>query len=208
MTEEEIQDDLAFMRSIVAGSGGESMQAFGRIYFAAGICYGAQCLLSGTRMLGWPPGGGTVDLIIHIAPTIVFLALLAWLNIRDREANLRAGGSSRAIGAIFASAGMTNIVMIVTIGFIAWKQQNLQIWMIYPCLVMILQGMSWLFVYMMRRRAWLGLVSAGWFATSIGMAVALASENLTAFVIIVSIGLFAFMAVPGAYLMRPDHRDT
>ena len=49
----------------------------------------------------------------------------------------------------------------------------------------------------------LGVVAVGWFATGIGMAVALAAETETWYLMIVGVAMFAFMAAPGAYLMRP-----
>jgi hypothetical protein len=202
MTERDVRDDLAFMRSIVA-VGGESMQPFGRAYFAAGMCYGIQCLLTGARMLEWLPGSPKVDLAIGVVPTIIFMILLVWLSIRDRGPSMQGSSTSRAINTLFACAGLTNLALIAAIGLVAWKRESMAIWLIYPCVVMILQGMSWLFAFMMRRRFWLGLIAAGWFATGIGMAAALAWDSAGWYVITVSLGLFAFMAMPGAYLMRP-----
>jgi hypothetical protein len=202
MTDKDIRDDLAFMRSLVAG-GGESMQSFGRGYFAAGICYGFQCVLSGTRTFGWPPGDGRVDLIIGLGPTIIFLALLTWLMVRERGTSVQGSGTSRAINAIFACVGLTNLVLVAAIGVVALKQQSIQTWLIYPCVVMILQGMAWLFAYMLRRQAWLGLIAGGWFLTGVAMAAALGFERLDWYVIIAGLALFAFMAAPGAYMMRP-----
>ena len=77
MTERDARDDLAFMRSIVAG-GEDSMRMFGLVYFAAGLCYGIQILLHGMRIPGWVPGGSEVDLAIGILPTTVFAARCVW----------------------------------------------------------------------------------------------------------------------------------
>jgi hypothetical protein len=200
MTARDARDDLAFMRSIVAG-GEDSMQKFGAVYFAAGLCYGIQCLLNGLRLLAWLPGGERVDLAIGIVPTIVFLILLASI-FRDRGRSRAESSTSRAIGLAFACVGITNIALIVAIGIVAWKWQSTATWMIYPCVVMILQGMAWMFAWTLRRRAWLGAIAAGWFATGIAMAAALGNGSEGWYVIIVSLGLFAFMTAPGLYLMR------
>ena len=201
MTERDARDDLAFMRSIVA-AGEDTMRPMGAAYFAAGLCSGIQCLLHGLRMLGWDPGWAGVDLAIGILPTVVFLAIMILLVARDRGRPRLESSTSRAIGIAFACVGLANLALIAVIGLVAWGQQSLQTWLIYPCVVMILQGMAWLFAYMLRRRAWLGGIAAGWFATGIGMAAALAAESESGFLIILGFGLFAFMTAPGAWLMR------
>lgn len=197
------REDLAFMRGIVA-AGEETMRPLGAAYFAAGLCYGIQCLLSGMRMLEWIGGGGEVDLAIGVLPTVIFLLILTLLIVRDRGSGRVETSTGRAIGLVFGCVGLTNLALVAAIGIVAWRQQSITTWLIYPIVVMILQGMAWLFAYMLRLRAWLAAIAAGWFATGIGMAVALAAESAGWYVIIVSIGLFAFMAAPGAYLMRAD----
>lgn len=201
MTGRDPRDDLAFMRSIVAG-GEDSMGSFGLIYFAAGLCYGVQTLLHGLRSMQLVPGGERVDLAIGILPTIVFLLILLLLSARDRGSNRWEGSTSRAIGLTFACVGMTNIALIAAIGVVAWQWQSLAIWMIYPCVVIILQGMAWMFAWALRRRTWLGVVTAGWFATGIAMAAALGYGSEGWYLAILGIGLFGFMAAPGFYLMR------
>jgi len=201
MTEDQIRDDLAFMRNIVA-SGDESLVSFGRIYFAAGLCYGFQCLFTGLQMLAGLDDVQPLSLILGIGPTILFAILLTWLIWKDRGEKKPANSTTRAIGIVFAAAGLTNLALIFAIGSIAAAQQSLIIWLIYPCVVMILQGMAWMIAWTLRRQAWLGVVSAGWFIVGCAMALALALNNLPMFIVIISIGLFAFMAWPGARLMR------
>ncbi len=194
--------DLAFMRAIVE-AGDESLAAFGRIYFVAGLCYGVQCLLSGATMLGLVPDRPAIQAAIAVVPTIVFLAFLAWEIRRDRERPVTGNLATRAIGTVFACVGLTNLALIAAIGLLAWRRNSLEIWLIYPCVVMILQGMAWLFAWTLRRRLWIGAVAAGWFATGIAMAAALAAQSGGWYLTVVSFGLFAFMAAPGAWLMRP-----
>lgn len=201
MTTRDARDDLAFMRSIVAG-GEDSMRSFGLVYFAAGLCYGAQILMNGMRTLGWVPGGNAVDLAIGILPTIAFLLILLLLILRDRGRSRLESSTSRAIGLVFACVGITNLALIAAIGIVAWQWQSMATWMIYPCVVMILQGMAWMFAWALRRRVWLGTIAAGWFAAGIGTAAALAVGSAGWYLTILGIGLFAFMAAPGLYLMQ------
>jgi len=201
VTTRDAHEDLAFMRSIVAG-GEDTMRGFGLVYFAAGLCYGTQILLNGMRILGWVPGGGAVDLAIGILPTIAFLLILLLLVVRDRGRSRLESSTSRAIGLAFACVGIANLALVAAIGIVAWRWQSMATWLLYPCVVVILQGMAWMFAWALRRRTWLGAIAAGWFATGLGMAVALAAGSTGWYLTVLGIGLFAFMTAPGLYLMR------
>lgn len=207
MTAHDARDDLAFMRSIVAG-GEDSMRLFGLVYFAAGLCYGIQILMNGMRILGWVPGGSAMDLAIGILPTIAFLLILLLLIVRDRGRSRLESSTSRAIGLVFACVGITNLALVAAIGIVAWQWQSMATWMIYPCVVMILQGMAWMFAWALRRRTWLGAIAAGWFATGVGTAAALAVGSAGWYLTILGIGLFAFMTAPGLYLMWSGRPPT
>ena len=198
--------DLAFMRAILE-AGDRSLAGFGRIYFAAGLCYGAQTLLSGATSLGLLPTDPPLQLAIGFGPTVVFLAYVLWEVWRTRGQPATGNLATRAIGMVFACAGFTNLALIAAIGLIAWRWGSHDVWLIYPCVVMILQGMAWLFAWALRRRPWLAGLAAGWFATGIGMAAALAMSSLGWYLTVLGFGLFAFMAVPGAFLMQSDRHD-
>lgn len=206
MHESDARADLAFMRAI-AEAGDRSLASFGRLYFAAGLCYGAQTLLSGGTLLGLVPDQRPLQFAIGFGPTIVFLAYVAWEIWRGRGQPATGNLATRAIGTVFACVGMTNLALVAAIGIIAWRWGSLEVWLIYPCVVMILQGMAWLFAWSLRRRFWLGGMAVGWFATGISMAVALAASSDGWYLTILGFGLFAFMAAPGAYLMRPTRHD-
>ncbi|MDZ4374888.1 MAG: hypothetical protein U1C74_26210 [Phenylobacterium sp.] len=199
MTPTSAQDDLAFMRSLVDTTGG-FQRSFGEAYFAAGLCYGLQMLLHAGQLAGWIGDGPFVGLLIGLGPTIVFLSLLTWIILRGRREPTGGGVVSRAIGALFASVGVANLALIAVIGSVAWREQNFTIWLIYPCVVLILQGMAWMVVYALRRRVWYGVVAFGWFLT--GVAMALAIQSPTAFIAIGGVGFIALMLVPGWILMR------
>jgi hypothetical protein len=197
MTPTSAQDDLAFMRSLVERPG-NFQRSFGEAYFAAGLCYGVQMLLHAAQGAGWI-GDGTISLVIGLGPTAVFLVLLAWIIHRHRgEAS--GGVVSRAVGAIFGATGLANLVLICVIGSVAWREQSLTIWLIYPCTVIVLQGMAWLVMYALRRKLWFAVVGLGWFVTAIGMGLTVTAP--LAFISIGGAGFLAFMLVPGLVMMR------
>jgi hypothetical protein len=196
---ESIQNDLAFMRGLVEAASGGFPVVLGEVYVAGGVCYGLQVVLQGTQALlgvAWPP---LANLAIGFGPTVVFL--LAFLLIVLRAPKQAPGGvASRAIGVLFGAIGMANLVMIAVIGSVAWRRHSLEIWLIYPCVVFVLQGTAWMAAGAVRRRLWLNLVALGWFATALCMGFSI--ENQSLFAVFAGIGLIGFMAIPGLVMMR------
>jgi hypothetical protein len=195
-TSDSALDDLTFLRSLVQGSD-NFQRYFGQVYFAAGLCYSVQMLLHAGQALGWITSP-TLGAVIAAGPTIVFLGLLAWLLRRQ-------GGSppttaNRAIGAVFRAVGLTNLALTAVIGGAAWRAHSLDVWLIYPCVAMVLQGLAWMVAWQVRRRSWFAAVAAGWFATGVGMGFAIGMPF--AYVAIAGLGMLAFMLIPGAVMMR------
>jgi hypothetical protein len=204
MNVEKARDDLAFMRALVEPTDNWQKQ-FGETYFAAGLCYCVQMLLHGAQFIGLAPSSGPVALTIGLGPTVVFLALLVWIIRRNRQ--VPAGGATtRAVGSVFGAVGATNLALVLVIGSVAWRWHSLGTWLIYPCVVMVLQGMAWLVAFMLRRRRWLALVAVGWFATGLAMAVCI--DNPAGFVVSAGVGMFAFMLLPGLFMLRQSARSV
>ena len=198
MNTESAREDLAFMRALVQPD--ERWQRrFGEIYAAAGACYGGQMVLHGAQALGLIPSLPILYMLIGGGPSVVFLALV--VVIARRNPQTPGGGvTSRAIGAVFGAAGLANLVLIAIFASVAWREHNLKIWLIYPCVALVLQGLAWLVAYNLRRKAWFALVAAGWFATGLGMGAAI--EDVGWFILVGGVGFFAFMLVPGLHMMR------
>ncbi|HYG28220.1 MAG TPA: hypothetical protein VD906_15120, partial [Caulobacteraceae bacterium] len=175
----------------------------GEAYFAGGVCYGVQMLLHGGQALGWIQGS-TAGLLIGIGPTIAFIALMVWLSWRHRDMQ-PASVTGRAVQAVFAGVGLGNLALVAIIGVAAWRHRSLDVWLIYPCVVMVLQGIAWGVAWAVRRRTWLACVAGGWFV--VGIAMALAIPDKAAFVIITGLGLLLFMLVPGWVMMRQPKAD-
>ena len=191
------RDDLAFIKALVAPEDRWQRQ-FGQIYFTAGACYSVQMLLHISQFLGLAPSEGLWAQAIGWGPTAVFVILMIWLIRRDGR---QAGGAvSRAVGAVFAAVGLSNLALCLSIGSVALRLHSQTIWLIYPCVVMVLQGLAWMVAYMLRRRGWLGVIAVGWFAVGIAMAIFI--ENMVGFVTAATVGIVCFMLAPGFYLMR------
>ncbi|THD82017.1 MAG: hypothetical protein E7812_04215 [Phenylobacterium sp.] len=204
MNTDTAREDLAFMRALVAHED-RWQQQFGKLYFAAGLCYSVQMLLHVGQFLGVTPNQGLGALAIGWGPTVVFLGILIW-TLRRNPAPPVGGATSRAVGSVFGAVGLSNLALALCIGSISLRLHSVTIWLIYPCVVMVLQGLAWLVAYMLRRRLWLGAVAFGWFA--VGVAMALFIDNMVGFVLAAAVGIFCFMLLPGLYIMRQSGRSA
>jgi hypothetical protein len=193
------RDDLAFLRGLVQ-SGTGFQRRLGEGYVVAGLCYGVQMLLHLGQGLGVVRSDGAWGLAIGLGPTVVFIGLAIWLSIRNRGPIPGASVVARAVGSVFMALGLSNIALIAIIGSQALRLKSLEIWLIYPCVVLTLQGAGWLIVYTLRRQAWIAAVAAGWFVT--GVALAFSIGHPMAFVAIGAAGFWGLMVAPGVYMMR------
>jgi hypothetical protein len=194
-----VQADLAFLRAL-AGDGGTSfLRNFGEVYLATGLCYSIQILGHGAQFaFGWFTETVAAT-ILGFGPTLVVLALIAWLNWRRRNTS-GASTVAKAVGAMFGAVGIANLVMVAVVGVQAWRMHSIQVWLIYPCIVMAFQGAAWTAAWTLRRRGWMGLVGAGWFVTAIAMGVY--SPNMAGYLAALFAGLVLFMVLPGYAMMR------
>jgi hypothetical protein len=198
MNTDTAREDLAFMRALVQPDEGWQ-RGFGEVYAACGACYGGQMIMHGLQGFGLIPDTGLPAILVGAGPSVLFLALFLWISGRNRMPS--AGGvTSRAVGSVFGAIGLANFALIAIFASVAWREHNIKFWLIYPCVVLVMQGAAWLVAYMLRRQGWFAVVAAGWFATGLGMAFAI--EDLGWFILIGGLGFFAFMLAPGLVMMR------
>lgn len=191
------RDDLAFLRALVS-EGGQAQGAVGGGLLAGGLCYGLQCIAQwGMLVSGWQ-GPPLLGLAVGVLPTVIFLAILARLVIRDRKISHN-GIGTRALNAAFGGAGLAAMTTATIFGYLAIRQQSITIWLFHPIMVCVVQGTVWYIAYAIRRRGWIGLVSAGWFASALLLTLLIGSHL---FVLLLAFSLLLLMAFPGWLLMR------
>jgi hypothetical protein len=205
MDADKARDDLAFLRALVAGPEDQWQLQFGKIYAAAGACYSVQMLMHVGQFAGVMPETGLAAQAIGWGPSVVFLGLLFWI-IRRGGSMPGGGATSRAVGSVFAAVGLANLALCLSIGSVALRLHSQTIWLIYPCVVMVLQGLAWMVAFMLRRKAWLGIIALGWFATGVAMAIFI--ENMPGFIAAATVGIVGFMLIPGLYLARQAGKDA
>jgi hypothetical protein len=203
MNPDSARDDLAFIKALIAPDD-HWQQQFGKLYAAAGACYTVQLIGHIGQLMGFLPSNDLLAQVIGWGPSVVFLGLLTWIIRKDGPQ--RGGATSRAVGAVFGAVGLTNLALCASIGSVALRLHSQTIWLIYPCVVMILQGLAWLVAFMLRRRPWLGVVALGWFCVGVSMAIFI--DNMPGFVGSAMVGVLCFMLIPGLYIMRQADRGA
>lgn len=188
--------DLDFLKALVS-EGPRAQAGAGLVFLIAGIAYGLQCLLILGQIRGLIPA--VWHLTIAIAPTVILFAAIGWVMWQDRH-NKSNGVAQRALNAAWGSAGMTNGVMVVVFGYVSYTQQNFTYWMVYSVMICAVQGAMWYIAAMIRQKVWLGLVSAGWFASAVGTGLTIDYPEI--YILIVAFALFIFMALPGYVMWR------
>ena len=202
LTPESAQEDLAFLRTL-ARSGDGVQGPFGEAYLAGGLCYGGQMLLSAAQTLGWLPSTPLVGLAIGAGPTVLFIPLLIIALSHARKVT-PTGVVGRTIATVFSTIGMANLALAAVIASVALRQHSLTIWLIFPCAVFVLQGAAWFVAFSLRKRAWLGLVAAGWVICALFMAWFI--DQTVWYITFGGIGMFACMVAPGLVMMRLARR--
>ncbi len=199
---ENAQKDLAFLKALV-NEGPKAQATAGHVFMVGGGLYGVQALLYWAQItfkLTWPP---LAFLFVGFAPVVLFVVFLAWIIWRDRK-DSQHGVATRAMNAAFGSAGLANLAMCVVFGYVSSSEKNFLIWLLYPPVTAALQGACWYVAYMIRKKLWLGAVSAGWFATA--MALGFLIRDVANYLLLLGIALFVLMVAPG-YAMTRHERD-
>lgn len=202
---DDVREDLAYIKSVLEEHK-PAMTNSGILYCAAGIFYGLQCVIIGGSLAGYYAMEGFVVFAAGVMPTLLFFAVLFWVMIRNRKSLALKGTVARAMGAAFGGAGLANLVLALIFAVASAQRGDFSIWLFFPVTVCALQGAVWYAVAIVRRRWWMGGVAAGWFATAV--AAGLAVQNPAQYNLVLGVGLFAFMALPGYAMMRIGKRSA
>lgn len=201
------RDDLAFVRALMSESG-QVQSSLGQALLVAGGCYGGQCLLQAFLSTGIPVPAA-VHLTVGIVPTLAFLVAITVISLRDKGKSQHSVGT-RAIAAAFGGGGLAAMTTALIFGFLAFRTQNMGTWLLHPIMICVVQGTVWYVAFAIRRIGWLGLVSAGWFATALALAYLLGMGGdamVTYFLLLLAAALLGLMALPGWILMRAGARS-
>jgi hypothetical protein len=200
------RDDLAYLRGLVSSGTGPMQATIGEAFLWAGLLYGAQCFLHWLQTLQVVPSEGMAALAISLVPTILFCGVLTVIIWKDRKTKVT-GTASRALGAVFQGAGLANLVMAFVFAYGAGRAESFGLWLYHPIVVCMFQGVAWYVAWAILRHAWIGLVAAGWFVTTVSLGVAVFADIGT-YLLILSIALIVLMAIPGWVMWRGAKRPA
>jgi hypothetical protein len=79
-----------------------------------------------------------------------------------------------------------------------------EVFAIYPSMMFLFFGASWLAAFFLWRGGWRLAVALGWFAAAVGMA---AGPGVAGFIAIAGLGMLLLMALPGWIMMRTAGND-
>lgn len=193
--------DLAFLRSIVEGGSRPSI-TMALVYMAGGLLYGLQCLFHIGQMFGlvnWPP---VANLSFILAINVAVCGSIVWAVWRDKKEGRANLGplATRTMNAGFSSAGMVNLAMVIIFGVGAWKDSDFAIWLYYPAVVFGLQAAAWSVAWMLKKKLWMLLTSAGGWLTSVALGLLVRQPD--AYLYVCTAALFLLFALPGWIMLR------
>jgi len=192
-----LKDDIAFMKALTQDSVRATVRD-GAILAAVGVIFGL------TAFQYWLIFTGIVRIPSAWQPwmwmdgLVVFGIVLSLLMHHFRAPAPSA--ATRAVTAAWGGVGTALSAAVVALVCGAWRLglSSLVIW-VFPLVMFTLYGAAWGVAFAARRRSWFALIAGGCFIVAIacGFAMGMTEEWL-----VLSVGLFLLVAVPGFIIMR------
>ena len=200
-----IQDDIAFLKSLV-DEGGGTARTGGRIIATAGVVYGVAAivhwLVQTGRIVPSGPIGEWAFPIIWSGASIVFFAIL--FTLKSRSDAPRASGA-RASGVAWTGVGWTIFAMAASMAIVCWRAHSAVPTLLFPSLILGLYGLGWMVAAAVARKSWIWLTAIG----SYLMALVLAWFSVTDSMMLIYAAALALLAVaPGVVMMRQSDRPA
>jgi hypothetical protein len=194
--------DLAFLRGVVE-SGGRPQLTVGVIFLVGGLFYGLQCLFHLGQIAGFVrwPDWASLSFVVMITTSV--LAAIVWAVLHDRRMGRTSQSGpmmSRAMNGVFSGAGMANLAVIIVFGVGAMRENDFSIWLYYAAVVFAFQSVAWFMAWTLKRKAWMGLVSAGHWVTAVALGVLV--REPVAYLAVCTAALFLLFAAPGWIILR------
>ncbi len=196
-------EDLAFMRALVEPDGRRAQTAAGRIFLAAGLIYGAQCLAQWAGIAGYVPAPLVLNLWVGVGPTVLCVAVIVVMSVMNR--GLGQTSTQRALNAVFTSMGFANLSMVAVFGIVATQRRDWTIWEMYACVVFAFQGAAWLVSFALSKRVWRLGVALCWFSTAVALSLLLGTAT---YILVAGAALILFMALPGWVMLSMARREA
>ena len=194
-----IQDDIAFLKSLV-DEGGGTARAGGRIIATAGAVYGSGAIAhwlvqTGRIALSGPIGEWAYPIIWFGASIVFFAVLFTMKSSIDAPKN----SGAKASGVAWSGVGWTIFAMAASMAIVCWRAQSAVPTLLFPSIILGLYGLGWMVAAAVARKPWIWMTSIG----SYLMALVVAWFSVTDMVMLIYAGALALLAVaPGVVMMR------
>lgn len=196
-----VQDDLAFLRSLVDEDWRPGVWSFGALYMAIGLVLIVHMAISGLL-------AGVRELIGYVALYGVFTVVTFAIGARSRRLfgtsvtpqNVRSSGlKGRAGASALGGAFLAHLALLIAFVIAAARNDAPILVELTPLALFVLQGVVWIVVHAIRRARWQAIEAWAWLLAAIGCAPLVGTPWLGVAIAGVA---FALMVVPGAYMMR------
>lgn len=200
VTPETAEQDVAFLRRLMdTGDSTAWRRSFGLTYGLWGAVFAAALAPEWARMAGYVSLPQTYWLW---AAAIATVGLGLGTFVLARRSPPTVGAQAKALNAVFGGVGCANLAVLASLVLAAYALRDGRVMMIHAIVVFAFQGAAWFAIWSLRKRLWIGLVAAGWYAAAV-----LAGLTMTAtvdFVLVCLAALILLMALPGVLMARPS----
>jgi hypothetical protein len=199
-------DDLAFLRSLVEGSGRPSATT-GAFLLVTGLIWAFDALVHWTLFVGFQPMTPVQRIVFDGLITAVWLVLafqLRWGKPNPGKAAF-AGATARAVKATAAGIGLSILAMLLVFVLAAARFGMAEIFVLYPSMVFIFFGATFLVGFFLLRRLPTLAIALGWFLAAAVMA---AAPGVSTFIAIAGFAMLFLMALPGFLMLRSARRTA
>ena len=201
MTNDTVKDDISYMRRL-AEQGRSGPILGGTFLVAAGLVFGAACIVDWAARSGWLPISGWGFLYLWLGAFAVFGAVWFALFFRLRTYPSKATGSANtAFGVAWSACAIGVFVALGSVEIVATVINAPIVLNAYVPMIFTFYGIAWFTSAAMARRTWMFAAAASSFVVSLIMA-ALAENTLQ--VAVMGVALLLLLTLPGLRLMKEE----
>lgn len=194
-------EDLAFLKRLMSpDDDGAAQRGFGAMYALWGMAFAIPLFVQWAGFMGWVALPDWYWTVVATVVSVVLTILTIVLGRRDGPA---VGVQAKAWSSVFAGVGIANLAVLIGLGLAANRLGDGRVLMLHAVVVFAFQGAAWYVVWALRRKAWLAVVSGGWFVLAAAMGATLPGPD---FVLLAAVGLTLLMGVPGFVMMRTPRK--
>lgn len=200
VTPETAEQDMALLRRLMGASdNAEWRKGFGLIYGLWGGVFALALAPEWARMAGYVELPANYWLWAAAIASVLLTIGTMWFARRSPPT---LGAQAKALNALFGGVGWANVVVLVSLVLAAYALKDGRVMRLHAVVVFAFQGAAWFAIWSLRKRLWIGLVAAGWYAAAILAGLTMAT--VANFILVCVLALVFLMALPGVLMARPN----